>query len=105
MATLSELQKKRESLLIDIASITFDLKEYIKYPVESVDIEQIKHQYGFILRQIKEIDNHIKFILLSQIENLNVGFKNLETLLQIETSKNKFTAADLPKNHFSLFKL
>lgn len=103
MATLKQLHEKREALLVEIASVTYDLKEYTKFPCESVDIESIKYQYGFILRQIKEIDNGIKIILLSQVENLDVSFKNLETLLQIEESKRRFTVADLPKKHYSMF--
>lgn len=103
MANLKELQQKRESLLIQIASVTHDLREFTKHPCETVDVEQIKYQYGFILREIKQIDDCIKFILLSQMETLNVDYKNLETLLQIEQSKTIFTSSDLPKNHYSLW--
>jgi len=103
MANLKELQEKRESLLIEIASVTHDLQEFTKHPCETVDVEQIKYQYGFILREIKKIDDSVKNILLSQMEILNVDFKNLETLLKIEQSKETFSASDLPKNHYSLW--
>lgn len=103
MATLKELQEQRENLFIQIAVVTHDLIEFTKCPCETVDIEQIKHQYSFILREIKQVDNCIKIILTSQLQTLHTDYKNLETLLQVEQSKIKFDSSYLPKNHYSLW--
>lgn len=103
MSTIIELTQKRENLLIQIASVTLDLKEYTKYPVETVDVEQIKYQYGFILREIKQIDEKLKFIFLSQSEILKADLQIMDKEIIESISKNRFTVNDLPKNHYSLF--
>ena len=103
MSMIVELTKKRENLLIEIASVTMDLREYISYPVETVDIEQIKYQYGFILREIKEIDSKIKFIFLSQSETLKTDLLIIDNKLKEIIVEKKFTVGDLPKLHHSMF--
>jgi hypothetical protein len=103
MATINELNQKRENLLIQIAGVTADLREYTKFPVETVDIEQIKYQYGFILREIKQVDEKLKFILLSQSETLKADFGIIEKEIKETISKKEFTVNDLPKLHFSFF--
>lgn len=104
MATLKELQEKRENKLIEIASIRHDLKEYTNYPCESVDIEQIKYQYGFVFNEIKQIDNQIKTIILSEMESLSADFKNLKTLLEIEQKKTSVLVSELPEKKPNMFK-
>ena len=103
MSTINQLTQKRENLLIQIASVTLDLKEYTKFPCETVDVEQIKYQYGFILREIKQIDEKLKFIFLSQSETLKTDLKIIDKEIIESISKNRFSVNDLPKNHFSLF--
>lgn len=103
MSTISELTQKRELLLVQIACITDDLREYSKYPVETIDIEQIKYQYAFIQREIKQIDDKLKFILLAQSETLITVFQLIDKKIIENIKEKKFTAGDLPKNHYSLF--
>lgn len=103
MTTINELIIQRENLLIEIHSVTADLKEYTKYPCETVDIEQIKYHYSFILREIKQIDEKLKFIFQSQSETLKTDLKIIDVEIIESISKNRFSVNDLPKNHFSLF--
>lgn len=103
MSNISELINKRENLLIEIIGVTADLKEYTKHPVETVDLEQIKYQYGFILRQIKEIDHKISFIARSQLVTLEIDFELLEKQQKDSLPKENFNINDLPKLHFSMF--
>lgn len=101
--TIQELQTKRETLIIQITVIKDDLREYTKFPVDTVDVEQIKYQYSYILREIKEIDYKIKTILLSTSTSLNDDFAILKSKV-IEKQKEKvFTIDDLPKKHYSFF--
>nr|WP_314896783.1 hypothetical protein [uncultured Flavobacterium sp.] len=103
MATINELTRQRENLLIQIIGVTADLKEYTKFPVETVDVEQIKYQYGFILREIKQIDEKLKFIFLTQSETLKTELQIIDKEIIESISKNRFTVTDLPKLHFSMF--
>ncbi|TRW98495.1 hypothetical protein [Flavobacterium gawalongense] len=103
MATINELTRKRENLLIQIAGVTADLKEYTKYPVETIDVEQIKYQYGFILREIKDIDEKLKFIFLTQSETLKTDLEIMDKEMIESVAKNRFTVTDLPKLHYSMF--
>ena len=103
MSTIIELTQKRENLLIQIASVTLDLKEYTRYPVETVDVEQIKYQYGFILREIKQVDEKLKFIFISQSETLKTDLQIIDKEIVESIAKNRFTVTDLPKLHFSMF--
>ncbi|MFV8389811.1 hypothetical protein [Flavobacterium sp. LB1P71] len=103
MSTINELIRQRENLFIQIIGVTADLKEYTKFPVETVDVEQIKYQYGFILREIRQIDDKLKFIFLSQSQTLKADLEIMDKEMIESISKNKFTVNDLPKNHYSLF--
>lgn len=103
MATINELTQKRENLIIQISSVTHDLKEYTKFPCETVDVEQIKYQYGFILREIKEIDEKLKFIFLSQSETLKTDLLIIDNKLKEIIVEKKFTVGDLPQLHHSMF--
>lgn len=103
MSTINELTRKRENLLIELSFVTLDLKEYTKYPVETIDVEQIKYQYGFILREIKEIDEKLKFIFASQSETLKTDLYIMDKEIIKSIAKHRFSVSDLPKNHFSLF--
>jgi hypothetical protein len=103
MATINELFNKRENLLFQIAGVREDLKEYTKYPVETVDVEQIKYQYDFILREIKEIDEKLKFIFIAQCETLKTDLQLLDKQIKESVSEKKFTVTDLPKLHYSMF--
>jgi hypothetical protein len=103
MTAINELNQKRENLLIQIAGVTADLREYIKFPVETVDIEQIKYQYGFILREIKQLDEKIKFILLSKSETLKADLEIMDKEIKESISEKEFTINDVPKLHWSMF--
>lgn len=103
MSTIIELTRQRENLLIQIASVTLDLKEYTKYPVETVDVEQIKYQYGFILREIKDIDEKLKFIFVAQSETLKSDLLLMDKKLKEIIVQKKFTVGDLPKLYYSMF--
>ncbi|RTY69685.1 hypothetical protein [Flavobacterium sp. LB2P53] len=103
MCTINELTQKRENLLFQIASVTLDLKEYTKYPVETVDIEQIKYKYGFILREIKQVDEKLKFIFLTQSETLKTDLHMMDKEIIESIAKNRLTVNDLSKLHFSMF--
>lgn len=103
MSIIIELIRKRENLLIQIIEVTADLKEYAKFPCETVDLEQIKYQYDFILREIKQIDDKLKFIFLSQSETLKTDLRIIGKEIIESISKNRFSVNDLPKNHFSVF--
>jgi hypothetical protein len=104
MNIINELTQKRENLLVEIASVTTDLKEYIKYPVETVCVEQIKYKYGFILREIRDIDAKLRFILLSQSETLKADLDVMDKEVEKSVSEKRFTVNDVPKLHFSMFK-
>nr|WP_315160299.1 hypothetical protein [uncultured Flavobacterium sp.] len=101
MATINELQLKRENLLIQIGSVTYDLREYTKYPCETVDLENIKNQYSFILREIKQIDEKIKFLFNCQLLILETDLKIMEK--EIITSEKVNIFASSQKTAFSLF--
>lgn len=103
MATVFELLQKRDLLYIQIAGVTADLKEYTQFPVETVDIEQIKYQYLFILREIKQADDSLKGIFLAQFETLKFDFELISKKIIENLSEKKFTVGDLPKLHFSMF--
>lgn len=97
MSIIIELIRKRENLLIQIIEVTADLKEYAKFPCETVDLEQIKYQYDFILREIKQIDDKLKFIFLSQSETLKTDLRIIGKEIIESISKNRFSVNDLPK--------
>lgn len=101
MATINELQLKRENLLIQIGSVTYDLREYTKYPCETVDLENIKNQYSFILREIKQIDEKIKFLFNCQLLTLETDLKIMEK--EIITCEKVNIFASSQKTAFSLF--
>jgi hypothetical protein len=103
MNIINELTQKRENLLVEIASVTTDLKEYIKYPVETVCVEQIKYKYGFILREIKDIDAKLRFILLSQSETLKTDLDVMDKEVEKSVSEKRFIVNDVPKLHWSMF--
>ena len=103
MNEINLLTKKRENLLIQISVITLDLKEYIKYPVETVDVVQLKYEYSFCLFEIKQIDDKIKQILLSSNHSVNNELSIIEKLLSKVKVIKKFTVSDLPKLHFNMF--
>jgi len=101
--TIQQLQQKRENLIIQISVIKEDLREYTKHPVDTVDLVQIKFQYSFILREIKEIDYKIKTILLTSSTTLQDDFNTIESQVKEKQEEKVFTIDDLPKKHFSLF--
>lgn len=101
MATINELQLKRENLLIQIASVTYDLREYTKYPCETIDLENIKNQYSFILREIKQIDEKIKHIHKFQLFALETALTMIEKEISASETVNIFASSQ--KTAFSLF--
>lgn len=102
MSTIVELNGVRQMLLVQISTIIADLKEFTQSPCETVNVEQIKYQYQFVLRQIVETDNKIKTIILAQMQALKVDYRNLEIQLEL-LEKDKFSVLDLPKYHYSMF--
>lgn len=103
MSTINHLTQKRENLLIEIYTVTQDLKEYSRYPCDTIDIQQIKYQYDFILREIRQIDEKLKFIFLSQSETLKTDLLIIEKKIKENILEKKFTVGDLPRFHHSLF--
>ncbi|WP_026713661.1 hypothetical protein [Flavobacterium daejeonense] len=100
MATIKELHQKRESLLIQYASLKYDFDEFIKNPVETVSIDQIKHQLDFTFGEIERNDNKIKQLVVAEMELLKASLKNMEMLVRLQNDK----ALELPKYHYSMFK-
>jgi hypothetical protein len=100
MATIPEFMRQRESKYFDLVVLKDDIQEFIKFPIETVSIDNLKYQYGFLLREINNIDASIKNILLSQIESAKLDLKNLET--QLTMLPQPFHVDDLP-SYFSNF--
>ncbi|WP_310560612.1 hypothetical protein [Flavobacterium sp.] len=101
MATISQFIKQRESKYFELVVLKDDIQEFIKSPVETVSIDNLKYQYGFLLREINNIDASIKNIILCQIETAKLDLKNLET--QLTMLPQPFHISDLP-SYSSIFK-
>lgn len=101
MATIPELIQLRSYKYKNLVFLDYDIKEFITSPVETVSIENLKAQYNFILREITNIDNSIKNILLTQIEWAKRDLKNLET--QISLIPAPFDVNDSP-SYSEIFK-
>lgn len=101
MQAILELQQKRDYEYKSLVVLKDDIKEFIKNPCETVSIDNLKNQYDFILRDIKNLDDKIKMILLSQIQTAKLDLKNLET--QLSLVEKPFHVDDLPP-YFSIFK-
>lgn len=103
MSEITKLLQKKDGLLIQLACLVDDIKEYIGHPVETVSIQQLHYQYDFIIKEISEINSkiysefnrHITFFCIQNLE--------LKKLTQKATSSIVFTVNDVPKIHFSMF--
>ena len=103
MSEITNLLAKKDGLLIQIACLVDDLREYINYPVETVSVDQMHYQYDFIIKQIQEIDRKICFEFTKQRLFFNSQNMDLKKLTDKATSSIVFTVKDLPKFHFSMF--
>lgn len=59
--TLEQLREKEAYLLGCLEFLRMDLREYTMYPCETVDLLQLRYQYDFDLRQLKDVQQKIKF--------------------------------------------
>lgn len=94
MATIPEFQKQRENKYLSLVLLKDEIKDYIKNPVETVPIDNLKYQFDFLIREIKIIDTSIRTIILSQIETAKLDLKNLE--LQLSFVPKPFSVDVLP---------
>lgn len=101
MQTILELQQKRDYEYKSLVFLKNDIEEFIKCPCETVSIDNLKNQYDFTLREIKNLDDKIKMILLSQIQTAKLDLKNLET--QLSFVEKPFHVDHLPA-YSSIFK-
>lgn len=98
---ITELIKQREKELSEFHLAIFDLKQFIKNPVETVPIDNIKFGIDENIRIIKQIDLKIKTLLnIFPLESTRNSFFEQLTQLPI---KKPFTSADLPPLHYSMF--
>lgn len=103
MSTILLLIQKRENLIIELAGLNYDLNEYSKNPVETVDLLGLKHQHDFTIKEIKKIGQQINIFFNSQISNYKSKFFEIEKKITEVISKKEFSIKDLPKNHYSLW--
>ncbi|MEO8238487.1 MAG: hypothetical protein ABI576_10290 [Flavobacterium sp.] len=103
MSEITNLLAKKDGLLIQIACLVTDLREYINNPVETVSIDQMHYQYDFIIREIREIDKKIYSEFNKQTLFFDCQNSNLKKLTEKATSTIVFTVNDLPKIHWSMF--
>lgn len=103
MSTILLLIQKRENLIFELASLNFDLNEYSKHPVETVDLIQLKFQHDFLIREIQQLAQKINILFNSQVTNYKTKFLEAEKKITEAISKKEFTVNDLPKNHYSLW--
>lgn len=101
MQRILELNQKRDYQYKMLIILKDDIQEFVKNPCETVSVDNLKYQYEFGLREIKNLDDRIRTILLSQIETAKLDLKNLETLLAL--SEKPFHINDLP-SYSQIFK-
>lgn len=78
MPTIQILIQKRENLLLELACLNYDLNEYSKNPVATVDLIGLKYQHDFIIREITKIGQQINVLFNSQISNSQSKFFKIE---------------------------
>ena len=103
MSKIIELIQKRDNLILELACLNHDLIEYSKYPVETVNLEQLKYQHSFIIKEIQRIAQQINSSFNSQVSNYKNQFIQTEKKIIEAVSKKEFTINDLPKLHHSFF--
>ena len=101
MQIIHDLQDQRQFRYKMLVFLSQEIKEYIKIPVQPVDVLQLQYQYSFILREIEAIDFKMKNNILLQIQNAKLDLKNLETQLSLVVQP--FHVSDLPP-YSSIFK-
>ncbi|MBF2709979.1 hypothetical protein [Flavobacterium soyangense] len=101
MSDLEILLVKRDAKYFSLVCLKYEINQYIKNPVETVSIDNLKNQYSFVLREINNFDNAIKTNILTQIEWAKRDLKNLETQLSLIPSP--FDVNDLP-SYSEIFK-
>ncbi len=94
MSNLEILLQNRNTKYFSLVCLKDEIKEYIKNPVETVPIDNLKHQYSFLLREINNLDTSIRTNLLTQIEWAKRDLNNLET--QLSLVPKPFHVDDLP---------
>lgn len=101
MATLNELIVERNSKKLSLGYLKFDIEEFIKCPVETVSIDNLKYQYDFLLREIKNIDDRIKIILTSESQSFKDDIKRF--LDKLSKIPSPFDVSELP-SYSEIFK-
>ncbi len=94
MQTILELQKKREYHYKELVFLKDDIQQFLKNPSDDVNPNDLVFRYGFILRQIENLDFKLKSIFLSQIQSSKLDLKNLETMFSLIPAP--FDVKDLP---------
>lgn len=103
MSEILKLIQKRENLIFELASLNFDLNEYSKNPVETVDLIGLKYQHDFLIKEIQQIAQKINVLSNSQINLYKTKFLEFEKKISESLSQKQFTVNDLPKHHWSMF--
>ena len=103
MSAIQKLLSKKDGLLIQIACIVNDLREYTNNPVETVPVDQLHYQYDFIIKEIRHIDRKLYELFNKQSLFFESQNFQLKKLTEKATSTIVFTVKDLPKLHFSMF--
>jgi hypothetical protein len=101
MKTLNELIVDRNYKKLSLGYLKFDIEEFIKSPVETVSIDNLKYQYDFLLREIKNIDDRIKIILASESRSYKEDLKKFVD--KLSNIPSPFDVADLP-SYSEIFK-
>lgn len=65
--TLQNMIDVRAHLRKCFLGLCIDFREYLKRPVETVSIEQVKYQLDFTLREIRQIDTKITNLMANEL--------------------------------------
>ncbi|CAD0006559.1 hypothetical protein [Flavobacterium salmonis] len=103
MCAIQKLLSKKDGLLIQIACIVNDLREYCSYPVETVSVNQLHYQYDLIIKEIRQIDRKLYELFNKQTLFFESQNFQLKKLTDKATSEILFTVKDLPKHHWTMF--
>ncbi|MDD5151436.1 MAG: hypothetical protein PHC28_13340 [Flavobacterium sp.] len=101
MATLNDLVVERNYKKLSLGYLKFDIEEFIKCPIETVSIENLKSQYDFLLREINNIDLKIKIILISESQSYKEDLKKFVD--KLSKIPSPFDVSELP-SYSEIFK-
>jgi len=66
MATIKELLDKRDFLQLDLSQIEYSLIDFKENPDPATDVENLKYQVGFVIKQIEKINDQVNIALKKQ---------------------------------------